>query len=164
MGNTKNTIKIKSYSNIVEEMAATAAAIKPGMILEMGSASNATVCKAHATANGNVVPMIALEDELQGKSIYDAYSATAGTKIQVWIPTRGDIAYLIPVDGTALAIGDFVTSNGDGRVKKYVVTVDSAADVETIYDRIIIGQVLETITSASESAGEEEEMVMVRIL
>lgn len=151
----KNTIKVKNHLNVIEEFTATAAAITPGMLLEMDSAGKV---KAHSTAVGNVMPMIALEDDLQGKTIDDAYSASA--QIQVWIPQRGDIAYMIPVDGTAIAVGDLLVSNGDGRLKKYVVTVDSAADVETIYDRIIVGQALEAVTSSSQTA---EDRIQVRI-
>lgn len=151
----KNTIKIKSYGNVQEEFTATAAAITPGMLVEMDSAG---LIKAHATAVGNVMPMVAIEDALQGKTIDDAYDASG--KIQVWIPQRGDIALMIPVDGTAIAVGDLLVSNGDGRLKKYVVTVDSAADVETIYDRIIVGQALEAVTSSSQTA---EDRIQVRI-
>lgn len=150
-----NTIKLKSYGNVQEELTATAVAITPGMLLEM--TSSGTV-QAHSTAKGNILPFIALEDELQGKTIDDAYAASA--KIQVWIPQRGDIAYLIPVDGTAITVGDLLVSNGDGRLQKYVATVDSASDVETIYDRIIVGQALSAVSSSSQTA---EDRVQVRI-
>lgn len=156
----KNTIKIKNYLNVFEEMISTAVAIKPGMLLEMTNASGAKTCQAHSTAQGNVIPLIALEDEMQGKTIDDAYAATAGTHIQVWIPQRGDIANMLVVDGTAIAVGDLLVSNGDGYLKKYVATVDSAADVETIYDRIIVGQALEAITSSSATT---EDRCLVRI-
>ena len=75
-----NTIKLKKYSDVIEEMIADAA-IYPGMVVEMDSAAKV---KVHATAGGNVVPvMVALEDELQGKGIDDAYATN--DKVQVWI-------------------------------------------------------------------------------
>lgn len=161
MGNTKNTIKIKNYLNVFEEMISDGTAILPGMILEMTSATGANTCKPHATAGVHVAPiMVALEDELQGKTIDDSYAATAGTKVQVWIPQRGDIANLISVDGTALAIGDYVESNGNGRVTKYVLDVDSSKNVSGEYINVIIGQVLETISASSATT---EDRVMVRI-
>ena len=114
-----NTIKVKKYSDVIEEIVA-ASAITPGMLLELASA---TTVKAHATAGGNQLPMFALEDELQGNGIDDAYAAA--DPVQVWIPYRGDIVYAILEDGNNVAVGDFVESAGNGNVQKHVADVES---------------------------------------
>ena len=52
------TIKIKKYSDVVEEYPA-AAAFYPGSLIEFTTNLNVRV---HATATSNVLPMFALED------------------------------------------------------------------------------------------------------
>lgn len=108
-----NTIKLKNYLNVFEEYAA-AAAITPGHLIYLNSSGTVAV---HADENGNVLPMFAIEDELQGKDIDDAY--VAGDRVQCWIPSRGDQVNAILKDEETIVIGDFVVSGGDGTVKKY---------------------------------------------
>ena len=120
-----NTIKIKKYADIVEEYDA-GAAITPGMLIALGSAETVA---AHASAGGNVTPiMIALEDELQGKDVDDAYAS--GDKVQCWIAGRGDIAYMILADGENVVIGDALESNGAGYLQKHVADVESFESAE----------------------------------
>lgn len=155
----KNTIKLKNYSNIMEEYVATAVAITPGSLLEL---DNAGKVKAHATAAGNVlVPMVACEDELQGGSIDTVLAA--GARVQVWIPTRGDQAYMLLKDGENVAIGDALESAGDGTLQKHVVDVDSAADVETLYTRPIVAVALEAVDLTG-SANTTAKRIQVRIV
>lgn len=104
----KNTIKIKKYSDVVEEMKANAA-ITPGMLVEEMTTGNV---RAHATPSGNAIPMFALEDELQGKTIDDAFAEN--DQVQVWIPGRGDMVYGLLAQGQNVARGTFLVSNGDG--------------------------------------------------
>ena len=154
------TIKIKKYSDIIEEYTATAVEIKPGMFLEMASA---TTVQAHSTAGGNILPMVALEDELQGKGIDDNYDAS--TKVQCWIPGRGDIVYALLKDGETVTAGDFVESAGDGYVQKH--TADSAGSDSdlTVYSNQIIGQAIEAV-DMSGSSGEDPSggRVQIRII
>ena len=142
-----NTIKIKKYSDVIEEITATAAAaITPGSLLELDSAGTV---QAHSTAGGTVLPMFALEDELQGKGIDD--NIAASNKIQVWIPGRGDQVYAILQDGEDVSIGDFLTSNGTGSLKK--LTVDSAGGLEPV-NSPIVGVALEAVNLSDSSGGE----------
>src|SRR4030042_88936 len=95
------TVKLKKYLDIIEEYEADAA-ITPGMLIELNSDEEV---KAHATAGGNVLPMFALEDELQGHGLEDQFAA--GDMVQCWIPNRGEVVYAILADGQNVAIGDF---------------------------------------------------------
>jgi len=113
----KNTIKLKKYSDVIEEFVA-GAAITPGMLVAL-NASGAVI--PHGEAAGNAIPMFALEDELQGKTIDDAYAA--GDPVQVWVAGRGDIVNAIA--GAEIAAGDFLVSDGTGKLKP----VDSAVSV-----------------------------------
>lgn len=140
-----NTIKIKKYSDVVEEITATAVAITPGSLLELASA---TTIQVHSTSGGNALPMFALEDELQGKGIDD--NIAASNKVQVWIPGRGDQVYAILKDGQNVSAGDFLESNGDGTLKKH--SADSAGAVE--YPEVIVGVALEALDLSASSGAE----------
>lgn len=141
----KNTIKLKKYSNVIEEWIANAA-ITPGMLVQLMSTGKV---RAHATANGNAIPMFALEDELQGKGIDDAYAAA--DPVQVWIPTRGDRVYALLSDGENVVIGDFLASNGDGYLQKFVGG-DSNANEELPLE--IVAMALEAIDRSTSSGGD----------
>ncbi len=154
----KKTIKIKKYSDVIEELTATAVAITPGMLLE--ATAVAEQCQAHSTAEGNVLPMFALEDELQGRGIETNYAASA--KIQVWIPGRGDIVLGIVEDGTNIAIGEFLESNGAGLLQKYVADTaswaePSAAGSITVYPNAIVGQAVEAVAAGAASSENSSE-------
>lgn len=125
-----NTIKVKKYSDNIEELTATAVAITPGMLVEVTSAGTV---QAHSSPGQNAMPKFALEDELQGNGIDDAYAVSA--RIQVWTPYRGDLVYAIVADGENIAIGDELESNGDGTLRKH--DADSAGAVE--YPMAVVG-------------------------
>jgi len=160
-----NTIKVKKYSDIIEEYAAVAA-ITPGMLVELTSAGKV---QKHSTAGGNAIPMIALEDELQGKGIADAY--IANDQVQVWVSGRGDVALMLLNDGQNVAIGDLLMSAGNGMVTKYVAESwesNDAQQANTLYPNLIIGQALEaqdlsTLEGSESSLEENSQYIKVRI-
>jgi len=108
------TVKIKNYSDVMEEYVA-AGTIIPGQLLLLGSGG--TVVAHDDDAPVNVIPMFACEDELQGKGIKDTYAS--GEPVQCWIPGRGDVVNAILEDGAHVAIGDFLESNGAGFLQAY---------------------------------------------
>jgi len=110
------TIKIKRYSNVVNEYPASAAII-PGALVELISTGKV---RNHATSGGYVAPMIALEDELQGRGINDNYAADE--PVQVWSANHGDEAYLLLRDEETIVIGDLLQSDGLGKVMKRTST------------------------------------------
>ena len=105
-----NTVILKNYLNIRNEYEA-AAEVYPGMLLELTSAGKV---QAHDTAD-DAVCMVAVEDELQGNGMDDAYSS--GDQVQCWVPQVGDEVYAILVDGQDISTADFLQSNGDGKLK-----------------------------------------------
>lgn len=109
----KETIKIKKYSDIELEAVANAAII-PGSCVEYISTGKVQKC---ATASGKFAYLVALEDELQGKGIDDAYAA--GDQVKIWVAGRGDIANLLLQDEQTVVIGDYIEMFGEGRVRKY---------------------------------------------
>lgn len=153
----KKTIKIKDYSKINEEYIASAA-ITPGHLVELDTA---TKVKVHASAGETVLPMIALEDELQGKSITDAYSAN--TPVQVWIPNRGDIAYMLVKDGENISVGDFLESGANGTVQKYTAQVETSG-ADTFFPNNVVGVALEAVDMSGSSAEDPSGRIQVRII
>lgn len=155
----KNTIKLKNYSDVMEEYVATAYTITPGHLVQL---ENTGKIQKHGNAAQNVLPpMFACEDELQGKSIDDAY--VASSRVQVWIPYRGDQVYALLADGQNVVIGDALESAGDGTLQKHVADVDASNDSTTIYGNVIVGVALEAVdltASANTTAGR----IMIRII
>jgi hypothetical protein len=157
-----NTVKIKKYSDVIEEFTA-AAAIYPGMLVEQTPA--ATTLRKHATAGGNAIPMFALEDELQGKGLGDQYAT--GDQVQVWVAGRGDIVYARIADEAHIEIGDFLESNGYGCLRELVAAHgDSSTDVITNH---IIGIALDHadlsgLSTTDSSERETEQYIRVRIV
>ena len=141
----KNTIKLKKYSDVIEEFEANAA-ITPGMLIEVMSTNKV---RAHASAGRECLPMFALEDELQGKGIDENYAAA--DRVLCWIPNRGDVVYALLKDGENIAIGDFLESAGNGSLQKYVADVDSSKNVTPEYQNMIIGQAVEAIDLSGSS-------------
>jgi len=132
-----NTIKIKKYSDVIEEYPALTTTIYPGYLIEVDDAGKV---KVHATANGTVLPMFALEDELQGGSIETAFAAL--DRVQCWIPGRGDVVYAQLADGESVAIGEFLSSDGTGKLRKYDA-IASGGVVEA--PECIVGVALEAV-------------------
>ena len=156
---TPKTIKVKNFSDINEEYTATAVAIYPGALLELTSAGTV---QAHSTAGGNVLPMFAFEDELQGKNIATAYAAS--DKIQVWIPGRGDIVFAILADGNDIAIGDCLESNGAGYLQEHSPDVWDSSGAPTVTNQIV-GQAIEavdTLESSSEAESSAAPLALAR--
>jgi hypothetical protein len=148
-----NTVKIKKYSDVIEEMTAHAA-ITPGMLLQL---NNDGTVQAHTAEGGNALPMFALEDELQGKGIDDAYAS--GDKVQVWIPGRGDVVNALLEDGQVAAIGDWLESNGAG-----LLQVHEADSTGAYLPLQIVGQALEAVDMSSSSGADPSGRIKVRII
>ena len=133
-----NTIVGKGYVNIRDEKIA-AGAITPGMLVERTSADKV---QAHSTAGGAANKLFALEDENQGNDIDDAYAADDVVKL--WHPVPGEQVYAIVDDNTgdAIAIGNFLESAGDGRLRK-------ATDITDTTGNQIVGVALEAVGQAA---------------
>lgn len=150
-----NTIKLKKFFDIIAERNA-AAAISPGHLIE--HTTTVGQVQVHATQDGDVTPvMIALENELIGEGITDAY-ATAG-KVQCWIAGRGEEAYMRLANGENAAYGAKLTSQGDGTLK-----VIDAASGGVEYSNQIVGIALEAVDMSGSSAADPSGWIKVMIV
>jgi len=109
MSVTVHTIKLKSYSDVFIERKA-GGAFFPGALLSLNSSDEFVAHSDDAPAA--FVPIIAIEDALQGKGIDDAYANHDWTR--GWVAGRGDVFYGILADGEHVAVGEFLQSFGTG--------------------------------------------------
>ena len=102
----KQTIKLKKYVDIINEYVA-GGAVKPGHVVVLGSGGTVAVGAAKT-------PLIALEDELQGRAITDAFAS--GEPIQCWTPVRGEEGLCILSTSQTIAIGAVLEANASGEL------------------------------------------------
>ena len=141
----RKTIKIKNYVGIFEEYEAHEE-IRPGMLIELRSDGKV---QKHGTEGGKVLPMFAVEDELQGNGIDDVYNAD--DQVQVWVPSRGDIVYGILKDDENVDVGDWLVSDGNGELQEATTFASYASFGDLEPGRV--GQVVEAV-DLSDSSGE----------
>ena len=130
----KNTIILKSYSNVIEEYRA-GGDIYPGCFVKLNASGQVVVADGSEDA---YLPMVAIEDALQGKGINDKFET--GDLVRCWIPQRGDQVYAVLADGHDVAIGTIVTLTASG----YVREMGGATDLE-----IVVGVALEKVEASS---------------
>lgn len=121
--------------------------ITPGMLVAMNSAGKWV---AHPTAAGAAVPAFAQEYEINGKGIDDNY--VSGDDVLTWIvPSGAEVNALVAASATAIAVGDYVESAGDGTVRKATaasgLTVPSGGGTVVLPGQII-GQALEAVDNS----------------
>lgn len=133
----------------LQKQAKGSGTIYPGMLLERTSTG---LVQAHATAEGDVVPiLVAIENSLEGQDIDDTYASA--DQVQFVAPRPGDEMLLYLKDGQNITNGDLLCSNGDGYVKKYTVPTDSSVAGGKDYVEAIVGRALETVNTGTSTVG-----------
>ena len=99
------------------EEADAAGTIKPGHLIELNTSGDVI---AHASAGGYAEAAFALEDALQGNTIADNYAS--GDRVTFVLASKGDVVYAWISGDEDIAIGDKLTSNGDGTLKEATST------------------------------------------
>lgn len=149
----KQTIKlIKRFDVVIEKNAGTA--ITPGMLIAIASDGDVD---PHNVAGGVCEKMFALEDELQGKTIEDAYAV--GDPVQCWVALPGEEVYAMLADGQDVAEGAVLTSAGGGKLK--AITADASAVVVEDYP---IAVATEAVDMSGSSGADPSGRIKVRIL
>lgn len=146
------TITIKGEP--VRDERPAAAAITPGMLIELTSADKV---QAHSTAGGTAPTIFALEDENQGKEIGDAYSTDNEVLYATFGP--GDEVNALLADGENASIGSKLESNGDG----YLRVVDADASAGDIGVQSVVGVALAAL-DMSGSSGVDPASQRIRVL
>lgn len=136
------TISVIADGAIAKEAVANAA-ITPGMLIE--KLSNGKV-RAHGSAGCDAQRAFAVEDDLQGKEISEAYSSANVVLYKVF--QRGNEVYARLTTSQTINIGDWLESNGDGNLRKHAS--DSAGVIE--YPEGIVGIAMESVVTTSSVA------------
>lgn len=131
--------------NARKEEARAAGAITPGMLVAYNSSGNII---AHGTAGGQAQKTFAEEDALQGRTIDTAYAS--GELVQLAVCAPGDVVQAWLASGENVTPADFLTSNGDGMLKKA-----SSSDVR-------IGQPLESMNLSG--SDDDDTRIRVRLI
>lgn len=98
----------------------SAGVITPGHLLSRDALGTVVV---HPTAAGRAEAMFAREDDLQGNDITVAYAS--GDRVQIlFFPKGGEVNALVAAAATAIVVGDFLESAGDGTLRKLIDVVD----------------------------------------
>lgn len=119
-------------------------AITPGHLVAFGGANDLQV---HSTAAGNARKAFAVENDLIGNGIDDAYAA--GDQVQYNVFRPGDEVYALVADGApAISKNDALESAGDGTLRK--ITPGSSATSARIDG--IIGYALEAVDNSGGSS------------
>lgn len=147
------TISIKTLYSLLKEGKASGA-ITPGHMLER--TSTADTVKSHAVA-GQMTRLYAVEDELQGHEIGDAYTTANRVFFKAFLP--GDEVYALIANGEDISIGDRLTSNGDGTLKK--AAADSSG---TVAEDEIAAIALEAVDMSDSSGADPSGRCIVEIM
>lgn len=126
----------------VYKEAAAGGAITPGHLITYETDGEVAV---HAGAALNAFPMFALENDVVGKGIADAYAT--GDRCYFVVPQRGaEVAALVKHGEPAIVIGDLLESNGDGTLTKTTAPTVAIGNV-----RHIVARALEAVDNSGGS-------------
>ena len=150
---TPKTITLKGHGVRNERVAN--AEIMPGHLVELMSTDKV---RAHATAGGSAERAFAVEADLQGNGITDAYDADDQCQHDIFSP--GDEVYALLANGETAVIGSKLESNGDGALR--VVDADvSAGDIGV---NSIVAVALDAVDMSDSSAADPSGRIKARIV
>ncbi len=149
MANPK-TITLKG--DHIRKEAIASAAINPGHLVEFGGAQELRV---HAGAGLNARKAFALENDLIGGGIGDAYALNQTVQYGVF-PPGAEVYALLAAAATAVTIGLALESDGDGTLR--LLTTDAATD-DTQRDSVV-AYALEAVDN---SGGGSEARIRVEV-
>ena len=139
---TPKTITLKGHGCRKEGLASEA--ISAGHLVEFGGSAD---LQKHSTAAGTARKCFALENDLVGGGIDDAYAS--GDQVQTAVFMSGCEVYaLVAASAPAIAKGDALESAGDGTLRK--AATDAATD--TTQRNSIVGYALEAVDNSGGGA------------
>lgn len=121
------------------------ATITPGDLVKRSS----TGVIRHATAGGNAMPMFAVNAADQNRGIDSDYASSED--VPVVIAARGTQIYgVVAASASAIAVGDFLESNGAGGLRKHTpqAVAESGSGSYTIYANAPIAIALEAVDNS----------------
>lgn len=101
------------------------ATVTPGMLVELHDSSGETKVRPHDTSTEVVTLAVALDRPENNKEITDNYAS--GDAVKVGFMAPGTIFYGIIPSGQNISNGEFLQSNGDGKLITASATTQDAA-------------------------------------
>ncbi len=130
---TVKTITLKGNAHVIRKESIALGAITPGHLIERAAGG----VQVHGSVGENAARSFAVENEVVGKEIGDAY-ATDDTVLYGVFPPGSEV---FAIAGTAgVTIFDFLESGGDGRL----VTLPTEAATPETARHSVVAQALET--------------------
>lgn len=140
-----NTIILRGREYVIRKEGVTDEAVTPGHLLERGGANDV---QKHSVAGGNTGKLFALENDLVGEDIADAYST--GETVQFAACPTGTEVYAWLKTGNNAAKGAALVSAGDGTLEVFAAASTSDSGVD-IYPAAVVGFALEALNNTSGS-------------
>lgn len=125
-------IKVSNTSPVLTSLAE--ATITPGMILIRPPSG---FFRPHDNTDSACKPIIAVEDYIHSKTIDDDYSIN--DLVMARCCRRGDIVLAFLASNETIVIGDLLTSNGDGMLKKSPPLPPAGSYVATALEAVAAG-------------------------
>lgn len=119
-----NTIHLHGETDHVENRYTAGVAITPGMLIELYNVSGSNKWRPQTAAAGISPRVVALNQVMENKGIDDVYAI--GDLVQAWFMEPGDEFYGILLSGATAANGDYVQSDGTGKLKAATATTATA--------------------------------------
>lgn len=129
-------------------------AITPGMLIYLKS--DGTFAK-HATAGGSAYPLFALENDLVGKGVDDAYAADEAVQAGWFHSGQYVVARL--ANGETAVIGSELESNGDGYMR--VKDADTSAGTVIPGSNILVAE--EAVDMSGSSAVDPSGLILCTV-
>lgn len=147
-GGAPNTVVLKGGG--IRKEAKAAGAITPGHLLQRNAAGTVQV---HGTAGGNASPLFAVENEVFGKAISDAY-ALSDTVLYEFLAPGAEAYALVGAGAAAVTAADLLESAGDGTLRKHTpqAVAEAGAANYTVFVRAPIARALETVDNSGGGA------------
>lgn len=133
----RQSIDLSINGRYLEGIAATGSAIIPGQLLRRTTVVGEV--NTHATADGPAQQLIAIENQLEGKSIDDPYAEGDTVYIRLCLPGDRFLGRLNT--GQSVTAGKYLTSAGNGNLK--------AVPAPPVSDDAIVGCALEAVDASA---------------
>ena len=131
MAFSNNSVLRKGY--VCRKEGQTDEAITPGHLIEYGGTND---IQKHSTDGGFAIKAFALENDLVGDDLDDAYAT--GEAVQFGVCAPGTEINAILADNQTVAVGEFLVSAGDGTLR------EATSDAAGVY----VAVALEAVTTS----------------
>jgi hypothetical protein len=121
-----NTVRLKGIGTRLEAVAG--GTITPGHLIKQNSSGLLVV---HATAGGFAERIFAVENDLNGKEIDDNYLVNDYVQSEIYRPGDEVLAFVV-ASGSAIVVGDYLESAGDGSLRKLASGTPLATAIEAV--------------------------------